>query len=125
MRFRGRWIGKGLAVLVMICAVIAVLSWVVMSLWNVLIPQLFHGPVVTFWQAVGLLVLSKILFGGLRGRHGGWHGHHRWKQEMWRKKWESMTPEERERMRSRFRYRCGGWNGPEEPQAPPSEQIKP
>jgi hypothetical protein len=124
VRFRGRWIGKGVAILVMICAVIAVLSWVVMSLWNALIPQLFHGPLVTFWQAVGLLVLSKILFGGLRGRHGGWHGHH-WRREMWRKKWESMTPEERERMRSRFRHRCGGWGGPEEPQSPPSEPGKP
>ena len=123
MRFRGRWVGKGLAVLVLVCALIAVLSFVVMSLWNALIPDLFHGPMVTFWQAVGLLVLSKILFGGLRGRHGGgWHGHG-WRREMWRKKWESMTPEERDRMRARFRHRCGGWSGPEEPS--PGEQTQP
>ena len=123
MRFRGRWVGKGLAFLVLVCALIAVLSWVVMSLWNALIPDLFHGPMVTFWQAAGLLVLSKILFGGLRGRHGGWHRHYGWRREMWRQKWESMTPEERERLRARFRHRCGGWSGPEEPQS--SEQPKP
>jgi hypothetical protein len=123
VRFRGRWIGKGLAFLIMVCAVIAGLSYVVMSLWNALIPQLFHGPMVTFWQAAGLLVLSKILFGGLRGRHGGWHGS-RWRREMWRQKWESMTPEERERMRSRFGNRCGGW-GSRSVEPPSSEQPNP
>ena len=122
VRFRGRWVAKGAAFLVLICAVLAVLSFVVMSLWNALIPELFHGPLLTFWQAAGLLVLSKILFGGLRRGHG-WHGH-RWRREMWRRKWESITPEERERLRSRFRYRCGGWSGPEEAQ-PPGEQTKP
>ena len=58
MRFRGRWVAKGAAFLVLVPILIGVLSWVVMSLWNALIPALFHGPLVTFWQAVGLLVLS-------------------------------------------------------------------
>ncbi len=81
-------------------------------------------PLVSFWQAAGLLVLSKILFGGFRGRggHHGWHGRHgHWGREMWRQKWESMTPEERDRLRAKFKGRCG-W-GSEEP--PPSEQAKP
>ena len=121
MRFRGRWGAKGAAFLVLVLAVITALSFVVMSLWNALIPALFHGPIVTFWQAVGLLVLSKILFGGFRGRGGhGWHGR-RWRGEMWRQKWESMTPEERDRLRARFKHRCGGWS----PEDPPSEQTKP
>ena len=123
MRFRGRWwVAKGAAFLVLVPALIAVLSWVVMSLWNALIPALFHGPLVTFWQAAGLLVLSKILFGGFRGRggHHGWHGHGRWRGQMWREKWESMTPEERDRLRAKFRGRCG-WGSAE----PPAEQTKP
>jgi len=120
VRFRGRWVAKGAAFLVLVPALIAVLSFVVMSLWNALIPALFHGPIVTFWQAVGLLVLSKILFGGFRGRGGhGWHGR-RWRGEMWRQKWESMTPEERDRLRARFKHRCG-WSSED----PPSEQTKP
>jgi hypothetical protein len=46
-----------------------------MSLWNALIPQLFHGPVLTFWQTAGLFLLSKILLTGVapgprdRNRH--------------------------------------------------------
>jgi len=69
----------------------------VMLLWNWLLPPLFGGPVVTFWQALGLLALSRILFGGF-GRHGGGYRSHR-------------TPEERERMRQRLRARFG-FGGP-------------
>lgn len=39
--------------------------WIVMLLWNSLIPSLFHGPVLTYWQTVGVFVLSKILLTGL------------------------------------------------------------
>jgi len=114
VRFRGRWVGKCAMFLVAVLALVAALGYVVMRLWNALIPDLFHGPVVGFWQAAGLLVLCKILFGGLRGRHG--HGHwreHRWKREMWREKWRekwaSLSPEEREKLRGRFRHGwCGG-----------------
>ncbi len=99
----------------LLLAAVALLGLVVMSLWNALIPELFHGPQLRYWQAVGLLVLTRILFGGFRGR--GWHGHGRWRGEMWRRQWESMTPEERERLRARFKHRCGwdpGEPGPHE-----------
>jgi hypothetical protein len=103
---------------VLLIAFIAVLSLVVMGLWNALIPSLFGGPTLQYWQALGLLVLSRILFGGFRGRpgwhrHGGWRGH-----------WENMTPEERERLRTRLKHRCG-WD-PGEPASPaPAEQERP
>ena len=81
----------------------AALGFAVMTLWNCLIPDLFHGPVVTFWQAIGLILLGKLLFGW----HGGGHG---WKNrgpEQWRKKMQDrmqhMTPEEREKMRQRLK----------------------
>ncbi len=48
-----------------------VFGFFVMELWNWLIPTLFGGPVVTFWQAIGILILSKILFGGLGGHGSG------------------------------------------------------
>jgi hypothetical protein len=35
------------------------------ALWNWLIPELFKGPVLTFWQTAGLFVLAKILFSGV------------------------------------------------------------
>ncbi len=50
---------------------------VVMWLWNWLMPVIFHLGVITYWQAVGLAILGRLLFGSLH--HGGSHnrGHHR------------------------------------------------
>lgn len=66
------WILKGIAFVV---GGVLLLSWIVMRLWNWLIPSLFKGPVLQFKHAVGVLVLSKILFGGFGGG-GHWRGHH-------------------------------------------------
>src|SRR5450432_3043148 len=49
-------------------------GWVVMSLWNWLLPGLFGWKVITFWQALAMLVLCRLLFGGVSGR--GWHRRH-------------------------------------------------
>lgn len=96
---RRHWWMKGLAFLILAPAVLALVSLIVMLLWNALVPSLFAGPVLTFWQAVGLLVLCRILFGGLRGHHRhGWGRHAAWKE-----RWHGMSPEERERFREGFR----------------------
>jgi len=87
---------------------VAVLGYVVMSLWNWLTPALFGWHPITFWQAVGLLILSKILFGGLRGGSGG---RMHWRRRM-RERWEHMTPEEREKFRKGMRDRCGSFGAP-------------
>ena len=102
-----------------IAALLAVLSFAVMLLWNSLVPELFRGPPLQYWQALGLLLLSRILFGGLRGR-GGWHGHRR--QRMC-ERWESMTPEERARLREQFQGRCGHRHLPPEAQAAPPQNT--
>ena len=76
-------------------AFIAIFSFVVMWLWNWLMPALFAWHPITFWQALGVLILSKILFGGFRGHPGApWH----WRRRMF-ERWEQMTPEEREKFR--------------------------
>ncbi len=67
---------------------------VVMLLWNWLLPPLFGWRTLGFWQALGLLALCRILFGGL-GHHGG-HGHGR---RHWADRCKRMTPEEREKFR--------------------------
>ncbi len=82
---------------------LAVFTFFVMRLWNWLTPALFGWHVITYWQALGLLVLSKILFGGLRG---GPRRHWRWRGRMM-ERWEHMTPEEREKFRNSMRGRCG------------------
>jgi hypothetical protein len=46
-------------------AFVVLAVWVTMLLWNSLIPALFHGPVLTFWQTAGIFILSKILLTGL------------------------------------------------------------
>jgi hypothetical protein len=122
VRIKGRWVAKGLAIALAIVAFIAVFAWVVMWLWNALVPQLFHGPQLGYWQAVGLMILSRILFGGIRGHrgHGSWRDRFR---ERWIERWEQMTPEEREQLRTRFsehrgRHRCAREESPPPPARP-------
>lgn len=89
------WILKGMRVLAFIVGAVAVLAYAVMALWNWVLPSVTGLHPITFVQALALLVLARILFGGFRGRgRGGWH----WRQRM-RDRWERMTPEERERFR--------------------------
>jgi Ca2+/H+ antiporter, TMEM165/GDT1 family len=88
-----------------VIAVVAfsVFGFLIMSLWNWLMPGIFGLHLIGFWQAVGILVLSKILFGGFRPRFGpGMH----WRRRMMAR-WEQMTPEEREKFREGLRSRCG------------------
>ena len=82
---------------------VGAVSFVVMSLWNVLMPSLFAVRTISFWQALGLLVLSKLLFGGFRPSGGGGP---RWRQRLF-ERWEQMTPEEREKFRQGMRRGCG------------------
>ena len=56
---------------VMIAIFVVIGGEVVLHLWNWLLPALFGWRQITFWQAVGLLALCRILFGGVSGR--GFH----------------------------------------------------
>jgi hypothetical protein len=78
-------------------AAVAVFGFLLMSLWNWLIPSLTGWHTLSFVQALGLLVLCRILFGGFGGRwrHAGRSG------------WSRLSPEERERFRAQFQGRCG------------------
>ena len=55
---------KFISMAVLIVAIATAVIYVLMLLWNWLVPDLFSGPEITFWQAAGLLLLSKILFSG-------------------------------------------------------------
>jgi hypothetical protein len=79
---------------------------VVMHLWNWLLPLLFGWKLITFWQAVGLLALCRILFGGVSGRGLHRSNFRRRMSERWEERWMKMTPEEREKFRQ-MRWRCG------------------
>jgi hypothetical protein len=99
------WLRRGLRFGGFALFAVTVLTFVVMSLWNWLMPTLFARPPIGFWQALGLLVLSKILFSGFRGRPG--YGA-RWRNRL-RERWERMTPEERERFKSGLHAKADCW----------------
>ncbi len=83
---------KILKVILFFVVLLLVSTLLVMLLWNWLMPSLFELRAISLVEALGLLVLSRILFGGFRGRrlYRGWQ---------MRKRWKQMTPEEREKFR--------------------------
>jgi hypothetical protein len=119
---KARWVKRGLKVGVIGVLAIAVFGFLVMTLWNWLAPAVFGLHSVTFWQALGILILSKVLFGGFGGRPS--HGGH-WRRRMY-DRWQEMTPEERENFRRGMFSRCGH-SGPlaEAPQDPRHGQNTP
>ena len=112
MKVHGFW--KVLKILLLVILAITVLSFAVMWLWNHLMPVIFGLHAISFWQALGLLALSKILFSGFRGRPGFSRD---WRMRMIRR-WEDMSPEEREKFRAGLRGGCGpGGSTSAEPKA--------
>jgi hypothetical protein len=82
---------------------IAIGGEVVRLLWNGLLPPIFGWRQVSFWQALGILALCRVLFGGF-----GHHGSHRSRfRRRMAERLDHMTPEERERLRQDMRGRCG------------------
>lgn len=102
------WVAKGVKFAMFGILFFAAFSYVVMRLWNWLMPALFGAHLITFWQAVGLLVLCKILFGGFRGGPG----RHLFAKRRMIERWEAMTPEDREKFRQGMRGRCGSYGPP-------------
>ncbi len=109
---RKTWWIRGLKFALFGVLAISLLGAAMMLLWNALLPALFGWPMIGFWQALGLLVLSRIFVGGLRGRGG--HGH--WRGRM-TARWEQMSEEERERFRAGMGRRCGGRASEPRPEA--------
>jgi hypothetical protein len=101
---------KVLKIILFVIVAGAALGFVTMELWNALLPQIFGWNHITFWQGIGLVVLSRILFGGFH-RHSG----HRdqWKHRM-KERFEHMTPEEREKFRKGMRCNRNPFARPEE-----------
>lgn len=118
------WLYKVLKVLACAAAATLGLGLVVMGLWNALIPELFKGPALSFWQAVGLLALSHLLLRGWGGRCG-----REWKHEHWRRRFEeklaAMTPEEREEFRARGEHRWAWCPGERQEQEEPPPKGPP
>ena len=112
-----KWIILGPLALLGMLLFVALGGWVVQLLWNWLLPPLFGWREITMWQGLGILALSRILFGGFGFRgHGGHPSGVRRRiadrvvdrtADRVAERWEQMTPEERERFRQRLRERVG------------------
>ena len=101
--------GFFLLIPVIVAGVAALLALAVHSLWNGVLTDVTGVKAITYWQALGLLGLSWLLFGGPRAWFGGHHGY--WRHRM-RERWDAMTPEERERFREGMAHRCGHRRAP-------------
>lgn len=117
------WFMKGIMFLLLFCAFVLLFGFVVMWLWNWLMPVLFHLTTINYYQAVGLLALSRLLFYPF-SKHG-MHRHRRcghqysgmeWKNR-WHEKMQNMTAEEKEEFRKKYENWCGNksWFHNDEP----------
>ena len=107
---KARWIMRMIiGGLIALTIALAVFGQAVHYLWNWLMPALFRLPPITFWQSVGLLALSWVLFGSWRGYRGP--------RRHMMGRWNRMTPEERAKFRELMLSRCGSFG--EEAQSKP------
>jgi hypothetical protein len=102
-RGKSFWIKRAIFIPIAIAAGVFVFGFVVMHLWNCILTPVLGVHLITFWQALGILVLSKILFGGFHGgpKHShknNWHEKHH--------KWMHMSAEEREKMKAEWKDKC-------------------
>ena len=104
------WIKKIIGFAVLGTVAIALLSFAVMSLWNAILVSVLSVKAITYCQALGILVLSKILFGGFGKGCCGHRKHPMWNEKM-KEKWEKMSPAERDQFKQQWRNKCRSWRG--------------
>ena len=102
---RVKRIVRGLTIALMVSIAFVLFGWVVEHLWNWLMPAVFGLRTITWAQALGLMILGKILFGGFHRHSGGCRG--RGRKRHVAERWETMSPDERERFRAGIRGRWG------------------
>lgn len=87
-------------------ALLSIVSYIVMQLWNNLLPEIINVHTINFWQAMGIFILCKILFGFGRGGGGGGP----WGRHDLRERLKGMTPEDKEHFRAQMKHKMCGWN---------------
>jgi hypothetical protein len=115
-RYRKRR-GRPPVFLLFFVVMLLLLSAIVMVLWNAILPPLVHVNNISYGQAIGLLILCRILFGGFRfgppSRRSFGPSNHL------REKWMNMSDEEKAKFRGEWKKRCGPRGQP-----PPPEEEK-
>jgi Ca2+/H+ antiporter, TMEM165/GDT1 family len=99
------WRKRKILFLFLIPIFLLAVAFIVMLLWNAILPDIIHVGAINYLQALGLLILSRILFGGFgHGRDG--HRHHFAKARALREKWGAMSDEEKQKFKEEWRSRC-------------------
>lgn len=108
--------------LLFVFAVIVPLGFIIMALWNNILAVIIPVTIVNFWQALGLFLLCRILFGGFPGKPG-WAGHGRRRHEMeeMRNKWFNLSPEEKNQFKQEWKTRFGRDQAPAAPEGTGNE----
>lgn len=100
--YQSYWKPRHRMILVPVIAIILVASALVQWLWNLLLPHLLNVPRIRYWEALGLLALSRILFGGFHFRKPYPSSH----RSAVREKFMQMSEEERQQFRNQWKNRC-------------------
>lgn len=103
--YSGRFFFMPLAV----AGFLALISFVVMALWNNLLPEILHVGTISFWQAMGIFILCKLLFGFGRGR--GMGGRAPWMRHRMHERFKNMSSEEKEAFKAKMKSRMGNFGG--------------
>jgi hypothetical protein len=103
-------------------AFIVPLGFIITAIWNNILVGVLHVTVINFWQALGIFLICRILFGGFPGRPG-WAGHGRRRREMeeMRNKWFNLSPEERKNFKQDLKNRSCRGSMPAEKESPVTE----
>ena len=96
------WKKKKPLIAVFVIAGMALLIYVVMMLWNAILPDVLGVTTITYWQALGIFVLSKILFGGFKGGPS----RHRKFRNKFGNKFTNMTDEEKATFKEEWKEKC-------------------
>jgi hypothetical protein len=98
-------IAKGTALGLMMIVAFFGLVFIFQYIWNLTIPAVFGLKEITYYQALGLLVISRILIGGF-----GFRWAHSGKKKLWaervKMKMSVMSDEEREEFKRKLSEKC-------------------
>lgn len=95
---------KKAIIILFFAAAMAGMVAVLMLIWNAILPEVIGVTEVNYWQMLGILFLSRILFGG--SKFGSGKSKHRKRSQM-REKYQSMTEEEKEAFKAEWKSRWG------------------
>ncbi|WP_407404828.1 hypothetical protein [Chryseobacterium sp.] len=93
-------------ILILLCPplIFLAVAFIVMQLWNCILPEILGVKMINYWQAMGILLLSKILFGGFNGKFG--QGMRDMKEKHMQSRMEGMTDEEKEKFKEIWKQKC-------------------